>query len=162
MADATIQLPPDSTGKKLRVFGPLADGSFVEGVAITDANGDQLLAPESPKIAATTSVNLAAGASVDLETPDITTGTTGNLEQVTIAASVPLKAEIKTRDGAAIALRDTVFTSEAHLTQIWRGPNKKYVTQVGGTTRRFRVTLTSLDNIDAADVYVTFFYDEVT
>lgn len=157
MADAYLQLPPDSTGKKLRAFGPLADGSYVEGVLLTDANGDSF--PEDPVVSALTSLALAAGASVDLDATLITTGRLGRLAAVTVAASVPLKAQIRTMPGATIV--DTVFTSEVDLTHRWTTPHPNFVTQDGGGGGRFRITITNLDTIDPGDVYATAYFDEV-
>ncbi len=161
MADGFIQVPTDSTGKKLRTF-VLPGGDHAEAVYLVDPNGDFAQAPESPQLAITTSASLAAGASVNLETGDITTGTTGKLEQVTIAASVPLKAEIATVVAGTPTFRDVVFTTDGRLTFPWRPPHKNWLTNAGGSTRRFRVRITNQDNADAADVYATFYWDEVT
>lgn len=118
-------------------------------------------APGSPQRRSTSSVALAAGGIIDLDSDQITAGTTGKLRQVTIAATVPLKAEIKARDGAGETLIDTVFTSETELTLPWIAPHEDWAQQVGGALRNFRATITNQDTIDAADVYATFYWDEV-
>ncbi len=70
MTDSYVQLPPDSTGKKLRLVGPLADGSYVEGVLVTDQAGDAY--PESPQSSYMTSASLAPSATTDLDATLIT------------------------------------------------------------------------------------------
>ena len=150
MAQSFVQLPSDSTGKKLRTY-TLANGDHVEAIDVIDH--------ETPKLSTLSSVALAAGASVDLDATAITTATTGKLRAVTVAASVPLKAEIKTVDGAAV-VRDVVFTSDAMLTFRWTAPDRGYITVVGGAGKLFRVTLTHLDTVDAADVSATIYWTE--
>lgn len=118
-------------------------------------------APGSPQRTSTTSVALGAGGSVDLDSDQITAGTTGKLRQVTITATVPLKAVIKARDGGAETVFDTVFTSETELTFPWIAPHEDWAQQAGGANRNFRATITNQDTIDAADVYATFYWDEV-
>ena len=160
MADGFVQLPPDSTGKKLRLVGPLVDGSYVEVVLLGDINGDQF--PESPKYSTLTSANLAAGASVTLDAAAITNATTGRLIAASVAASVPLKAEVVTVVGGTPTTRDVMFTSDAELSRVWGAPHPNYLRVAGNGANLFRVRLTNLDNSEAADVYATLYWDEVT
>jgi hypothetical protein len=161
MADGSVQLPPDSSGTKLRVYGPLGDGSYVEGVALADANGDQY--PESPLWSHLTSIALAAGASVSLDSPDVTTGKTGRLVLVRASASVPLKLEIRpVVAGTPGGIIDTLFSSDANLVARWTPPHPNFIRLAGATNSKWRATITNQDNIDAADVYVTHYWDEVS
>lgn len=160
MPDGFIQLPVDGAGKKLRTF-VLPSGEHAEAIVLVDHNGDLVSSPESPQSSALTSANLAAGASVDLDATAITTGKTGKLAQIIVAASVPLKAELKTVAAGVPTTRAVLFTTDADLTRIWEVP-AGYYSLVGGATSRFRLTVTNLDTVDAADVYASVLWDEIT
>ena len=78
-------------------------------------------------------------------------------------ASVPLKGELKTvLNGIESSVVLTLFAGAAENVNFTL-PSKEFVTQVEDATAGldgFRLTVTNLDNENAADVYVTFFYDE--
>lgn len=117
-------------------------------------------APTSPQISTQTSAALGAGASVDLQTADITTAKTGRLAGVDIASTVPLKVIISTVAASTPTTRVVLFTQPYSNLQ-WRSPYSTYITQAGGTNNKFRVNVTNKDASIAADVYATFFWDEV-
>lgn len=158
MADGFVQLPPDSTGKKLRTLDLGTDQ--VEYVILADVAGNAF--PESPKLSTLTSANLAAGASVSLDATAVTNATTGKLVAVTVSASVPLKAELRTVVSGTPTTRAVVFTTDAQLTYPWTPPHPNFITLAGNGVNLFRVTLTNQDNVDAADVYAAVYWDEVS
>src|SRR3990172_9484296 len=108
-----------------------------------------------------TRCSLAAGASQDIEASQITVSKTGKLAQITVGSSSAIKAEIKTRDGVSVSTMDVIYNSQASPTREWRPPHRDWVTQVGGTNRNFRLTVTNLDTTQAADAYASFYWDEV-
>jgi hypothetical protein len=117
-------------------------------------------APNSPQFSTVTSASLGAGASVDLDHTAITGGTTGQLMGIDVSSAVPLKVEIKTVNAGTPTTRVVLFTQNGdYLT--WRAPFKTFITQSGGATSRFRVTVTNRDNNQASDVYSTAFWDQI-
>ena len=119
---------------------------------------------EDPKISAGLVASIAAGGTGDVDSTQIASGKTGKLVEFTIGGSVPLKGELKTvLNGVETSTGWRVF-SPAGQTAVFKLPNKDFVTQAenaGAGLDGFRVTLTNLDNTEAADGYVAFFYDEV-
>lgn len=116
----------------------------------------------TPTTAHDSALALAAAAPADLDSDQIPSGLTGKLVAVLMSASVPLKGELKTVlngvEGSVIA---TIFSNAGQNSWI-KLPNKDFVTQaenVAGGLDGFRLTVTNLDNENAADVYATFFYD---
>lgn len=119
-------------------------------------------APASPQVSTVTSSALGAGASVDLDHTLITNGTTGRLDGVDVASTVPLKVEIKTVNGSNVATTRVVLFAPTYSGIQWRSPFKTYITQAGAAaSARFRVTVTNKDNATAADVYSTAYWDQV-
>jgi hypothetical protein len=116
--------------------------------------------PTNPLVEDITSASLAAGASVDLDSTDVGAATQ-KLTQVDIWASVPYKARIITVANAVETIR-TVLGGQALVPVIWTSPHKDYVQQgpAGAGFDGFRVEMTNLDNVDAADVYCTFYTEE--
>jgi hypothetical protein len=117
-------------------------------------------APTSPQLSTQTSAALGAGANVDLQTADITSAKTGRLAGIDIASTVPLKAIISTVAASTPTARVVLFTQPYSNLQ-WRSPYSTYITQAGGTNNKFRVNVTNKDASVAADVYATFYWDEV-
>lgn len=140
-----IQLPPDSTGKQLDTLLTAA-GQHVETVAAQAAD---------PQTSQTSSVDLAAGASTTLASSAVTAGKTGMLLEAVVSASVPLKVEVEAPAGT---LRQVRFTAHTDLTCVVAPPASNIYTAAAGQT--FRVTVTNLDTVDAADVYAAFAWDE--
>jgi hypothetical protein len=110
-----------------------------------------------------TSSALAAGGSVDLDGTAISSGATGKVERIYVASSVPCKWVLKMRDGAVEVVIGVLFTTAARLSERWEPPSKHFDTlaYVGGD-ENFRVTATNNDQQNAADVYATMYWDEVT
>lgn len=123
---------------------------------ITGGSGSGLTAPQ---FSTQTSAALGAGSNVDLQTADIG-GTTGQLAGVDVASTVPLKVLIQTVAASTPTTRVVLFTQPYSNLQ-WRAPHQSYITQAAGTNNKFRVNLTNKDTSVAADVYATFFWDQV-
>lgn len=117
----------------------------------------------SPKTTAATAAALAAGGTTDLDSAQISSGLTGKLVALLMTASVPLKGELKTvLNGVESAVLLTFFSRAGENVPLLM-PNKDFFTQVEDATAGldgFRVTVTNLDTSQAADAYVTYFYDE--
>lgn len=114
----------------------------------------------SPQTTHATSSALAAGSNVDLDSDQINSGLTGKLTHLMVASSVPCKAQLYTvSNGVASSVLATWFTPQRPFLDIYKG----YITVAHDATAGldgFRVNVTNLDPANAADVYVTFFYDE--
>lgn len=118
----------------------------------------------TPKTSLATSASLAATSSIDLDSAQISVGTTGELLALMITSSVPLKAVLKTLLNAAESTDKAVFFTLAANNAPIIMPSKKFFTQAhdaGAGLDGFRVTVTNLDGSAASDVYCTFFYNEV-
>lgn len=118
----------------------------------------------APKTTLATSTDLVASASIDLDSDQITVGTTGQLIALMITSSVPLKAVLKTLLNGAESSDLAVFMTKTANELPIEMPSKLFYTQAhdaGVGLDGFRVTVTNLDGSQASDVYCTFFYDEV-
>ena len=117
----------------------------------------------SPRVVDKTSATLAAGASVDLDSSQITSSLTGKLAALSFASSLPLKAVLKTVLNA-VETDIAVFFSRAGDDKWYTFPSKDYITQAqngGAGFDGFRLTITNMDaDSQPADVYATFIYDE--
>lgn len=118
----------------------------------------------TPVTARVTTTDLASGASFDLDSAQIASGKTGELVAVSISSSIPVKADLHTvLNATPSAALETLF-APAGSTKIFKFPSKKFFTVSESASigfDGFRLTVTNLDPADAADVYVTFYYDEV-
>ncbi len=116
----------------------------------------------TPTTAHDSALAVAAGSPADLDSTQVPSGLTGKLVSVLMSASVPLKGELKTvLNGVESSVVATIF-SQAGQNGWIKLPHKDFVTQVEDVTAGldgFRLTVTNLDNENAADVYATFFYD---
>ncbi len=116
------------------------------------------------KTSLATSTDLAASASTDLDSAQVSVATTAQLIGLMITSSVPLKAVLKTLlNGSESSDLAVFFTSASNNQPIWM-PSKLFFTQVYDATAGldgFRITVTNLDPTQASDVYCTFLYDEV-
>lgn len=117
----------------------------------------------APTVVFATSSSLAAGGITDLDSNQIGSGLTGKLVAVLLTASVPVKGELKTvLNDVESSIILTMF-ARAGENALLPMPNKDFVTQsedVTGGFDGFRLSVTNLDNENAADVYATFFYDQ--
>ena len=116
----------------------------------------------TPTVVHDSALAIAAGSPTDLDSTTIPSTLTGKLVAIMMTASVPLKGELKTvLNAAESAVLITMF-SKAGQNNLVVLPNKDFITQAESATAGFdgfRLTVTNLDNENAADVYATFFYD---
>ena len=172
--DSFIQVPVDAGGKKvdadqlvvgvntvqrqrIQVTGPAA--TDIARAGASDGLSTSLSILSANRTHAT-SASVAAGGQVDLDATQISSGLTGKLVQVIISSSVPFKAELKTVLNASAS--GTLVTWIGHQIDCTFA-HKKFITvahNAGAGVDTFRVTITNLDTVSAADVYATFFYDE--
>lgn len=110
------------------------------------------------------SPSLAAGASVNLDGTTIAAAKTGKLMAARVSSSAPCKWIIKSRDGAVELTFGVLFTGlhGSDCNAPWATPDKRFTTLLGnGIDENFRVTVTNLDQENAADVHATLLWDEV-
>lgn len=119
----------------------------------------------SPQTNHATSVAVSASTSADLDSTQITSSKTGQLVAIAAGGSVPTKIEIKTVLNASASSTILTFFSSPGVVTLFELPSKKFITQAenagAGSFDGFRATITNLDPNKAADLYATFFYDEV-
>ncbi len=116
------------------------------------------------KTSLASSTDLAATSSTNLDSAQISVGTTGELLALMITSSVPLKGILRTVLNAVESSDLAVFFAAAANNELIMMPSKKFFTQAhdaGAGLDGFRVNVTNLDGSAASDVYCTFFYDEV-
>lgn len=116
-----------------------------------------------PKTSFDTEVAVAAGASVDLDSDQISAGKTGFLTGIIVSSSVPFKAVVQTvLNGVATTVSAPRIVTEGGWDFVPPGSN--YITAVHDATAGFdgfRVVFTSLDTSAASDAHATFFWSEV-
>jgi hypothetical protein len=174
MSDSFIQVPVDAGGKKVDAetltvgvntvqrqrVQPAGAGATDIGRVTASEGVSTSLSVLSANRTHATSASVAAGGQADLDATQISSGLTGKLIQVIISSSVPFKAELKTvtnavATGALVTwfgrLIDCTFASKKFI---------NVAQNAGAGADTFRVTMTNLDTVSAADVYATFFYDE--
>lgn len=175
MSNQFIQVPPDSTGKRVDMEELTVGGQVVQRQRFQiSGNTDTAIAPVSatdglsvssaittPQRTSISALSIAAGGQSDLDSTQITDTLTGKLMQLLVSSSVPFKAELKTVSGSSgsVSLATWVaYRGEWNFTP----PHKGFFTVLGTTPGldAFRVTVTNLDTTSPADVYATFLYDE--
>lgn len=142
-------------------FGP--DASDITLVSKTDPLPVDVQAITAATRSHATTASLAAGGSTDLDSAQISSGTTGKLMAVWACASVPMKVELKTVLNAVESAVLAVGFAQAGDTLQLVVPTKEAITQAESATAGldgFRASVTNLDTSQAADAYCTFFWDE--
>lgn len=114
--------------------------------------------PTTPANKYVTSASLAAGASVNLDTGEIAAQ---RLTAVEVWTSVAYKAELrKVLNTVADTDPSVIGGGQAFQSFAWKAPHADYIkTTASAGTDGFRVTVTNLDDSNAADVYATFHYE---
>lgn len=183
MSDSYVQLPTDGAGKKLDTEQLTVNSETVQRerdqlagvgdddiavVTDTDPSGTEhglAVRPVNvvnPITDAKSSASLAAGSSVDLDSTNVSSGATGKLMRVVCSSTVACKWAIKTHDGASETSIGVVF-SKAFDKAVWDVPDKRFDTiAYASGDEGFRISVTNLDNENAADVYATIYWDEVS
>ena len=159
MADSHIGLPdPEGSGKKL-------DAEKVTRAGVDYyRERDTILVAANPIRDVVKSLSLAAGSSANLDSSIIDNLKTGKLIAVLVSSSAACKWVIKSRDNLVEVEFGTLFTSGLldKSNDQFVPPDKNFCTLAGaGVDETFRVTVTNLDQENAADVYATIFWDEV-
>lgn len=118
--------------------------------------------PGTPRRTHVTSLTLAAGASVDLDSDAITVGLTARLIAVVVSGTVAFEATLKT---VADAVEDDVITARNAFggTEPLAIPNGNFVTVLGTVAvglDAFRISITNCDVNVSGDVAATFFWVE--
>lgn len=118
--------------------------------------------PTNPVSVAVTSAAVAAGASANLDTADLG-GTTKKLWGVDVAASVPWKAVIGGyENGASVETYTTLF-GRAGESVSWKPPHRDFSQEAFSANAGFdgfRVVMTNMDNVSAADLYAQIHYSD--
>lgn len=184
MADGFIRVPDDDTGKRLdteelvvatlnvhrermQVAGAIA--AEIARVLNTDpAAADYGLvvrqaAPDSPQVTTSSVATVSPGSTGDVDSAQITSSLTGKLLGFEASSSRPFKVELYTVLNAGTTLRSVHFGWKGKVS--WTAPHKDFIQQAqdaGAGFDGFRLTFTNLDTgAQAADMYGTFYYDEV-
>jgi len=144
------------------------DGTNVQYLK-TDTNGELQVdilsgggqdTPTNPSTEDITSSALAAGVQVDLDSTDVGS-TTFKLSQLDISSSVPIKAIVMTVADNIETIHTVLFV-KANSNITWKPPHRDYVIQgaAGAGFDGFRVDVKNMDNVDAGDVYCTYYLEE--
>lgn len=115
----------------------------------------------SSQIIATSLAAVAAGGQATLDSNQISSGKTGKLLEVVVAASVPFKVLLQTVVNGIATTRIPWFTQVGGWD--WTAPAKNFITVTESPTAGFdgfRVVVTNLDPTEPADLYAAFLYDE--
>lgn len=150
-----VQLP--TTKIILGVDG--ADDGFV-------ANSNPLPVYEkntkSPQQSYLTSISVAAGGQVTLDSISVSNTKTGKLLGLVISSSLGFKAALQLlNNGVPTTNKIVWFTHSGHVS--WNSPARDFYTVVGNNdpgVNGFRVVFTNLDVTISADCFVTFLWDE--
>ena len=105
---------------------------------------------------------LAAGASANLDSSDITTGTTGQLISVAISGTGPFQGSLRTVTAGAPSPSVQDILSWDGNTEPFTFPDPRFVQVAAAATfTGFRIIVTNCDTTQAQDYYATFYYQEV-
>lgn len=163
LADATANPTITSVGTFLQGFNGTtwdrvrtANTGRLQVDVVTGGGADT---PTNPVVNYQTSASLAAGAAVDLTTPE---ATSKKLRQCVVTASVPIRVRIYTVDnGVESTDPKWVKFSGTSGSVEFNTPHRNYIT-LGSSPGldAFRAEVTNMDPDNAADVYASFFYED--
>ena len=155
MPASYIQLPADSTGKKLAARQLVIGADTVQRQHVE-------LGMTAPQVTSVTSASLAAGASATLDSAQLTANMTGRLWGVRVVCAALFKAEVYTvMNGVPSAIKGLGISHGGHWE--FRPPHPSFLTVPASATAGldgFRVLVTNLGVVDASDVSCLFFFDE--
>jgi len=184
MADGNIGLPEDGAGKKLDTTSLSVGGTTVQreraqlagstDVALAEVLNTDPASAEygsvvriaenaDPQVTTSSVSSIAAGSSDDVDSAGINTGKTGILVGVVVTASVPFKVIVKTVLNGSATSRIVGFGGSDRKFE-YNVPRGRFLTvaqSADAGVDLFRCTITNLDSDQAADLYATFFYNEV-
>jgi hypothetical protein len=117
---------------------------------------------KSPQQTYLTTASVAAGSSTTLDSNNISNTKTGKLLGLVVSSSVPIKVEVRlVNNGVATSNKMVKFCFDGGWD--WISPGKDFISVPGNSNpgnNNFRVIITNLDILNAADVFVTFFWNE--
>lgn len=163
LADATANPTITSVGTFLQGFNGTtwdrvrtANTGRLQVDVVTGGGADT---PTNPVVNYQTSASLAAGAAVDLTTPE---ATSKKLRQCVVTASVPIRVRIYTVDNSVESTdpKWVKFSGTSGSVE-FNTPHRNYIT-LGSSPGldAFRAEVTNMDPDNAADVYASFFYED--
>lgn len=164
VSDAGGSLTVDDGAGSLTVDAPVGTPVFVrlsDGAAAAGGIANPLYVTPVTSVGTLTdsgtltSAALAAGASANLDTAAITTGT-ARLVEITASSSVRTKVEVQS--GVAGATAHRVFFVEANQSFVYKVPDSEAIKFTGAASKIFRLKITNMDNANAADVYGSISY----
>lgn len=160
---ATLATFDDGTAEHQKIILQQFDGAAATPVAKATPLPVDSASLTAATVSLDTSASLAPGSSIDLDSAQVSVGTTAKLLGLIITGAAPLKAVLKTLTNAAASSDLAVFFPKDD-NPIWM-LSKEFFTvahDAGAGLDGFRVTITNLNTGAAAtDVYCTFLYDEV-
>jgi hypothetical protein len=116
----------------------------------------------APLITYVTSASLLPGASVTLDSTQLTASMTGRLWGVDVISAAAFKAEVYTvANGTPSTIKGLGITNVGHW--MFRPPHPSFLTVAYSVTAGldgFRVIVTNLGVLDDSDVSAIFYYDE--
>jgi hypothetical protein len=114
--------------------------------------------PTNPVVNTQTSTNVAAGAVANIDTAE---AASKKLRKIDVWSSAAWKGEIFTVDNGSESTRKGVTGGAPGHSVQWLTPHRNYIT-LGATagTDAFRLKFTNLDDSNAADAHVVFFYED--
>ncbi len=138
-----------------------ADGSATDVSPLNGLPTD--LALDDPQSSYGSVASVAAGASADIDSTQITTAKTGRLVAVVVGASVPVKAVLHAVTNAVAGSALAVGFTPAGESKPMPIPSKKFFAvahDAGAGFDGFRLTVTNLDTTQVSDIHATFYWDE--
>ena len=151
----------------ISIGGTEAGGNFQEilvdsagAVSVNVLTGGGEAVPVTPTLTIGTTTDLAAGSTLEIDTPEQNSDTR-TIRGFTASASVPLKAELIEVNNSVETVKVVLF-SRAGEGIVYVAPHRDYHEKTFGGTGGddlFRLQLTNLDNSQAADVYGTLFME---
>ena len=140
--------------------GPVAGGTAANPFTVTLSSG----AVSDPQTSSDTDAAVAAGGQATLDSTQISSGKTGKLLQIIVAASVPFKAVFQTVLNGVATSRVTYFTGPGERSWTFRPFSQDMYTVVEDAAAGFdgfRVVVDNQDTSEPADLYASFEWDEV-
>ena len=147
----------------LRPIHPILPRTLTQEGNLKVAIVEPSIVAYSPQFSVGTDTGVAATTSTDLDSDQISVGKTAHLMEIVVAADETFKAELKTVQNG-IASSNKVVWVEANKAWHWKAPGRGFITQAydaGAGLDGFRLTITNLHASDSADVFCSFFWDEV-
>ena len=155
MPASYIQVPPDSTGKKTAARQLVIGADTVQRQHVEQGI-------TTPQITYVTSASLAPGASVTLDSAQLTASMTGRLWGIDVICAAPFKAEVYTvANGTPSTIKGLGITNIGHWE--FRPPHPSFISVAYSVTAGldgFRVIVTNIGVVDDSDCYCLIYFDE--